>query len=66
MEINLGNIKSLPNLDQLNLNKSDIELLSKNKDYDYEISLVGRKLEEEEIEDKENFDTGNYSKNIKI
>jgi hypothetical protein len=66
LEINLGNIKSLPNLDQLNLNKSDIELLSKNKDYDYEISLVGRKLEEEEIEDKENFDTGNYSKNIKI
>jgi hypothetical protein len=57
----MGNVKSFPKLSEnMNLSQDDLDLLAKNGNYDYEISLVGRKLTEEELKDKKNINLGYY------
>jgi len=57
----MGNVKSFPKLSEnMNLSQDDLDLLAKNGNYDYEISLVGRKLTEEELKDKKNINLGDY------
>lgn len=47
-EINLGTIQSLPNLN-INLSEKQLKELQENSDFNYNVSLVGRKVNEEEI-----------------
>lgn len=44
----------------MNLSQQDLDLLAKNGDYEYEISLIGRKLTDEELKDKKNINLGDY------
>lgn len=59
--MDLGNIKSFPKLSEnINLTQEDLDLLAKNSNYEYEISLIGRKLSEEELKDKKNVNLNDY------
>lgn len=54
LEIDLGNIKSIPTTKNF-IKEKDLEALDNLNEYDYTVSLIGRKLEEDE-----NFHTRNY------
>lgn len=59
----MGNVKSFPKLSEnMNLSQEDIDLLAKNGNYEYEISLIGRKLTEEELKDRKNINLSDYGK----
>ena len=61
----MGAIRSFPKLsDNMPLSQEDLDLLSKNGSYEYEISLIGRKLTEEELKDKKNINLNDYGKLI--
>jgi hypothetical protein len=46
----------------MNLSQEDLDLIAKNNNYDYEISLIGRKLTEEELKDKKSINLNDYGK----
>lgn len=48
----------------MRLSQEELDLLAKNGNYEYEISLVGRKLTEEELKDKKNINLNDYGKFI--
>ncbi len=44
----------------MHLSQEEFDLLAKNVDYEYEISLIGRKLSAEELKDKKNINLNDY------
>lgn len=56
-EIELGKIKSFPKLN-LNLSDEALENLRKNEDYEYDISIMGKRISK----DEENVNLNNYGK----
>jgi hypothetical protein len=48
LEINLGKIKSFPNQPDLKLSEDQIKILENNPDYEFEVSVMGKKINEEE------------------
>jgi hypothetical protein len=53
--VNLGKIKSFPNINISNNISKHIDILSKNNDYEYEVSLLGKK-----VVDKEHINLNTY------
>ena len=58
-EIDLGKIKSFPKLN-INLHEEKLKILKENKDYEYDVSIIGRKIN---LKD-ENLNLNNYGKTI--
>jgi len=55
----------MPKINQnIKLSEEELDLLGKNKNYDYEISLIGRKLTDTELKDKKNLNLDDYGRNL--